>query len=194
MPKASALYDLSVLVSDDLRPAAAEIAETLEMSPHDIERILEQGYQPYAKGETTQGDYWSRIAAQLLMEDLEVPAVYAIRGAQVNEKILGYIRTQSPRLVLGLVSDATPDWVGHWRKELKLDELLHAHIIDSELGSHHTYQELLKLSAERVQRPPKEVTFVGTKQTHLETARSMGMQTIEITAHTDYPAVMAPLA
>lgn len=193
MSKKTVLYDLSAIVDEDIRLAAEEIADTLDMSPSDIGRVLERGHGPYAQGLTTQGEYWSDIAAQLLLEDLEVPAVYALRQARIDQKILGYIRAQSPLMVLGLVSDATPDWVGHWRKELKLDKLLHAHIIDSELGSHHTYAELLKLAAARVQRPANEVTLVDRKPAHLETARSLGMHTVPVSDGMDYGAAMATL-
>ncbi len=194
MTKLAVLYDLSALVSENLQKSAEEIADALEMSPVDIERTIGRAAPKYASGKISQGDYWADIAGQLLLEDLEVPAVYALRKAVVNEALLSRIRVQSAHLVLGLVSDATPDWVGHWRKQLSLDKLLHVHVIDSELDRHHQYGELLKLCAERLQRQPTEVTFVAEKPAHLETARALGMPVIVAGPETDYRAAFAALA
>lgn len=180
MTKRTVLYDLGALIQENLLAEIPEMAELLGHAETEVEAAVQGKADEYATGRITQGEYWSDVAARLLLEDLEVPATYALRNAVVDTKLLGYIRAQSPVRVIGLVSDATPDWVGHWRKLYGLDKLFAVHIIDSELGTHHSYVELLKLAAERLQSAPSDVSFLDRTPAHLEAARNVDMTVLDL--------------
>lgn len=189
--KPSLIYDLSALVSEDLLGSLDDIAEALDRPVAEIEPALVASAPAYARGEIAQGDYWADIALKLVLEDIDVPATYALRSAEVDSLLMGFIRAQSPLMTLGLVSDSTPDWVGHWRQQLRLDELFHAGIIDSDLSAQQDYPSLLRLAAERVQRKPAETFLVSKKPAHLEHGRSLGMRLIDLHATTDYRTAFA---
>lgn len=172
----AAIYDLSVVINDDLSPNAEEIAENLGLDAEAAQRALSVSAPRYAVGEISQGAHWDDVAFKLGQEDTDLLAAFAERDAAVDQQILAKIRTQQATMTLGLVSDATPDWVGHWRRTLKLDQLFAVHIIGSELEHQRTYQGLMELAASRLQKPPQEIMFYSRKPAHNETASSLGMQ------------------
>ncbi len=193
MAKLTVLYDLGVLVHDNLLPQAEALAESLGRGSEEIERAIAASLPRYQSGAINQHTHWELIAAQLGLEESELFYNYAELGAIVNQQLLGRVRVQSPQMQLGLVSDATPDWVGHWRKELQLDRLFAAHIIESDLFEEKSYAELLTLAAERLQRPLAEVWFVDDKPEHLVAAKTLGMPLIDLSAKTDYAHAFAAL-
>lgn len=186
-PKSALLYDLGALINENLGQATEAIAEALELSEENVGKAIDLNTPAYDEGEISQGTYWERVAASLDVEDSELIAAFALQTAVVNQSLLAHVRTQSKRMVLGLLSDATPDWVGHFRRQLRLDKLFHAHIIDSELEvASRSYDDLLRLSAERLQRQPTEVTFIDTKSKHLSAAEALGMDVINLADTADY--------
>lgn len=178
--KPAVLCDLGALVRENLLSQTAEIAAALERPESEIVPIVEREAAAYAEGRISQGDYWSDIAGSLLLDDLDVPAVYGERSAETEPTVLGAFRGYQTRIVSGLVSDATPDWVGLWRKTYALDKLFDVSVIGSEVAEKIEYVELLKLAASRVQREPRQITFVDYKSAHLQGAASLGMTTVDI--------------
>ncbi len=183
MQKPTILYDLSAIVHDDLAAEAGTIAETLERSEDDVIAAVAESKPAYDRGEITQSEHWGQVALKLALEEIDTLSMFAINGAEVEQSVLGRIRVQSPTHVLGLVSDATPDFVGHFRKRYQLDELLHVHVIGSELDENRDYPGLLKLSAERLQHPREGLPFVDIKPVHLETAKGLGMRPFDVREH-----------
>ena len=194
MAKPIVLYELDSLVEDDLSRETEELAEAVERSEDAVRVAIEASRERYERGEITQATHWGEIALKLALEDVEVIGAFALNSAVFNQELLGRIRAQSPLMTLGLISDATPDWVGHWRKTYQLDELLHVHVIGSELDEERDYRGLLELSAERLQTEPATVHFVDRKPAHLELAREVGMQTIDLAAGLDLKTAFAELA
>lgn len=184
--KSTLLYELDALVTDNLAAETAELAEALERSEDEVIGAVAKKQPDYEAGTLSQGAYWSEVALELALEDVELLSAFAIKSAHVNSELLGRIRAQSPIMTLGLVSDATPDFVGHFRKTYQLDELLHVHIIGSELDEERDYRGLLKLSAERLQAQPADVHFVDRKPVHLKLAGELGMPTIDLSQTADY--------
>lgn len=185
MTKPIVLYELDALAEDDLNLAAEELAEAVERSEDSVRAAIAASRERYERGEITQSAYWGQIALKLALEDIETIGAFALQGARFNRELLGRIRAQSPLMTLGLISDATPDWVGHWRKTYQLDELLHVHVIGSELDEARDYRGLLALAAERLQAAPADVHFIDRKPVHLELARALGMRTIDLAAVPD---------
>lgn len=188
MTKSIVLYELDALVEDDLTRVTDELAEAVERSEAAVQAAIADSRERYERGEITQAAHWGQIALKLALEDTEVIGAFALNSAEFNQELLGRIRAQSPIMTLGLISDATPDWVGHWRKTYQLDELLHVHVIGSELEEEHAgrdYRGLLELSAERLQSETGNVHFVDRKPAHLELARELGMQTIDLAGAPD---------
>jgi beta-phosphoglucomutase-like phosphatase (HAD superfamily) len=174
--KPTILYGLGVIVLDDLSLSVDDIAEGLERSPDDVAAAIADSKPAYDRGEITQVEHWGRAALKLALEDVDVLQAFAINAATVDQQVLGKIRVQSASHVLGLVSDATPDFVGQFRKRYQLDELLHVHVIGSELDEERDYAGLLRLSAERLQATPGDITFVDRKPAHVEAARTLGFR------------------
>lgn len=191
MAKPILLYELDALARDDLSRVTDELADALERPEDSVRRAVEDSRPRYERGEITQAEHWGQVALKLALDDLEVIGAYALNSAWFEQELLGRIRAQSPVMTLGLVSDATPDWVAHWRKTYQLDELLHVHVIGSELDEERDYPGLLKLSAERLQAEPADVRFVDWKPVHLETARAAGLQVIDLAAAPDYKTAFA---
>ncbi|MEX2209857.1 MAG: hypothetical protein WD846_03155 [Patescibacteria group bacterium] len=187
MQKPTILYDLSVIVRDDLTSQAEDIAEALERPEDDVAAAIADSKPAYDRGEITQSEHWGGIALKLALEETDTLSMFAINGAEMEQSVLGRIRVQSPTHVLGLVSDATPDFVGHFRKRYQLDELLHVHVIGSELDENRDYPGLLKLSAERLQHPREGLPFVDVRPAHLETAKGLGMRPFDVR---EYPGVL----
>lgn len=183
MAKPTLLYELNTLVSDDLSQCTSELAEAVERDEHPVEQAVLATKDRYDRGEISQSDYWGGIALKLALEDIEVIGAVAQNGAEMNQELLGRIRAQSPLCTLGLISDATPDWVGHFRKTYHLDELIQVHVIGSELEEEHAgrdYRGLLELSAERLQATPSEIAFVGRKSAQLKLAGEVGYRNIDL--------------
>ncbi len=185
MQKPTILYDLGAIVRDDLGQATESIAEGLERSEEDVVAAIADSQPAYDRGEITQSEHWGRVAMRLALEEIETLSMFAINGAEVEQSVLGRIRVQSPTHVLGLVSDATPDFVAHFRKRYQLDELLHVHVIGSELDERRDYAGLLKLAAERLQHPREGLPFVDIRPAHLETAKGLGMRPMDISQGSD---------
>lgn len=194
MPKKPiVLYELSALVQDDLGRVTDELAEAVERSEDAVRTAIDASHDRYERGEITQAAHWGQIALKLALEDTELIGAFALNSAEFNQELLARIRAQSPIMTLGLVSDATPDWVGHWRKTYQLDELLHVHVIGSELDEERDYRGLLSLSAERLQTTPDDIHFVDHKSAHLELARGVGMQIIDLAKTPDLKTAFASL-
>lgn len=188
MPKPTLLYELDSLVRDDLSGSISELAEAVERDEHPVEQAVRAELSKYDAGEISQAAYWGSIALKLALEDIEVIGTVAMNAAEVDLELLGRIRAQSPMATLGLISDATPDWVGHFRKTYQLDELIHVHVIGSELDEEHAgldYRGLLKLSAERLQAKAGEISFVDRKPVHLKLASEVGYRTIDLAGTPD---------
>lgn len=197
MPKPTLLYELEALVTDDVSGSLPELAEALERDEHPVEQAILADKAKYDAGEISQSAYWSSIALKLALEDIEIIGAIAMNAAEVDRELLGRIRAQSPVATLGLISDATPDWVGHFRKTYQLDELIHVHVIGSELDEEHAgldYPGLLKLSAERLQAKPSEISFVDRKPAHLKQAAETGYRTIDLNAAPDLKTAFAGIA
>lgn len=186
MKPQTVLYELDAVISDDLTPAYEALGEALDRSEESLAVVVGRFSGPYGRGEISQGVFWNEIAAELGMANTDVVATHAFNAAQIAQPILGRIRAQSDRFRLGLVSDATPDWVGHWRKTLELDRLVHVHVIGSDFAVEQTYPDLLRIAAERLLAKPADVWFVDAKPAHLEAARKLGMRTIDLS--TEDPA------
>lgn len=193
MAKTVALYDLAALVTDDLTATADGIAEAVGRNPAEVVDILTPTAPRYRRGEITQTEHWEDVAFRLGLDDTELLADFALASAHIDSEILGRIRVQAGIMTLGLISDATPDWVGHYRRILKLDELFNAHIIGSELDEEQTYSQLLATSATRLQATAADVTFIDRKPVHLETATALGMPTINLGTTTDYKSAFSVL-
>lgn len=174
--KPTSLYDLGTIVADDLSASAEDLAEGLERPQDEVTAAIDDSKPAYDRGEITQVEHWGRVALKLALEDVDILQAFAINTATVDQRVLGKIRVQSPSHVLGLVSDAAPDFVGQFRKRYQLDELLHVHVIGSELDEERDYPGLLKLAAERLQASPGEIIFVDKKPAHAEAARELGFQ------------------
>ena len=185
MSKPILLYELDALARDNLGRVADELADAVERPEASVRAAIDDSHARYERGEITQAAHWGQIALKLALEDIEVIGAFALNSAEIDHELLGRIRAQSPVMTLGLVSDATPDWVGHFRKTYQLDELLHVHVIGSELDEERDYRGLLALSAERLQAKPAAVRFVDRKPVHLQTAREVGFQTIDLSAASD---------
>ena len=192
MNKPVLLYELDALVTDDLTPHAATIAEDLGRDEEAVTKALAASRPRYAAGEISQALHWEDAAFKLGLDDTDVFEAYSLNTAATDAAALGRLRAQAPGAVIGLVSDATPDWVGHWRQIHQLDRLVSASIIGSELDTELTYPELLKLAAERLQSPATAVWFVAKKPYHLEQARTIGMKPIDLRSG-DYAAAFAPV-
>jgi FMN phosphatase YigB (HAD superfamily) len=190
MPKPTLVYDLGALVVDDLRPAAGELAEALVREPGEIDAALAPSLPRYIRGEISQNDHWEDAAAALGLEDVELFGAFAIKFARVDEALLGRLRGQHGRVTLGLVSDATPDWVGHWRKTWSLDRLVAAPVISFEHAERRPYVDLLKTAQGRLGNP-ETLTLVDRKAAHWEAARGVGFGVIEIRSDTDYATAFA---
>ena len=193
MSKPILLYELDALARDDLGRVADELADAVERPEASVHAAIDDSRARYERGEITQAAHWGQIALKLALEDIEVIGAFALNSAELDHELLGRIRAQSPVMTLGLVSDATPDWVGHFRKTYQLDELLHVHVIGSELDEERDYRGLLALSAERLQATPAAVRFVDRKPVHLQTARELGFQTIDLSAAPDLRTAFAGL-
>ena len=174
--KPTILYDLGTIVTDDLTASVEDIAEGLERASEDVAAAIDDSKPVYERGEITQVEHWGQVALKLALEDIDILQAFAINAAQVDQQVLGKIRVQSADHVLGLVSDAAPDFVGQFRKRYQLDELLHVHVIGSELDEDRDYSGLLTLSAERLQATPSEIVFVDRKPAHQTAARELGFQ------------------
>lgn len=194
MSKTILLYELDALARDDLSRVAEDLAEAVERSEDAVRAAIEDSRERYERGEITQAAHWGQVALKLALEDVEVIGAFALNSAELDRELLGRIRAQSPVMTLGLVSDATPDWVGHWRKTYQLDELLHVHVIGSELDEERDYRGLLTLSAERLQTTPANVRFVDRKSAHLTVAREASLQTIDLSATPDLKTAFAGLS
>lgn len=194
MTNQTILYDLSAIIEEDLVPQSEAVAEAVEREPEAVARAMTAPGARYARGELSQGAYWDQIALSLGLEDTDVLAAYSENGARVDSELLARIRAQAATHTLGLLSDATPDWVGRWRQEHQLDRLFSVHIIDSELAGQHSYDQLLKLAAERLQATPGEVWFVDRKPAHLAAAQQVGMHPIDLAGTPDYRRAFAALS
>ncbi|MDP9211743.1 MAG: hypothetical protein M3N59_00470 [bacterium] len=176
MQKPTILYDLGAIVRDDLTAQAENIAEALERDAEEVAAAITESKPAYDRGEITQSEHWGRVALKLALEEIDTLSMFAINGTEVEQSVLGRIRVQSPTHVLGLVSDATPDFVAHFRKRYQLDELMHVHVIGSELDERRDYTGLLKLAAERLQHPQEGLSFVDVRPVHLEAAKGLRMR------------------
>ncbi|MDP3999944.1 MAG: hypothetical protein Q8Q11_00715 [bacterium] len=174
--KPTVLYDLGVIVTDDLSPSAEDLAEGLERPLDEVAAAIDDSKPAYDRGEITQVEHWGRVALKLALEDVDILQAFAINAATVDQAALGKIRVQSADHVLGLVSDAAPDFVGQFRKRYQLDELLHVHVIGSELDEERDYAGLLQLAAGRLQADPNGIIFVDRKPAHQAIARDLGFQ------------------
>jgi putative hydrolase of the HAD superfamily len=186
MAKPILLYELDALARDDLSRVVDELADAVERPEDSVRTAIEGSRERYERGEITQIAHWGQIALKLALDDTEIIGAFALNSAEFDSELLGRIRAQSPVMTLGLISDATPDWVAHYRKTYQLDELLHVHVIGSELDEERDYPGLLKLSAERLQAAPGDVRFIDWKPAHLQTAQQVGLQTIDLAASPDY--------
>ena len=176
--KPTVLYELDAIVPDDFALAAGPLAEYLDTDEDSLLAKITQAGVDYSAGRSNQGAYWEALAVELGLAEPELLGGFAINAAQSNQTILGRIRAQSPRAVLGLVSDATADWVGHFRKQLNLDRLIHVHVINADFAIEKPYDKLLLTAAERLNAKPDAIRFVANKPYHLEIGKSLGFQTI----------------
>lgn len=188
------VYDLGTLISDDLSDTADAIAEALERSEESVAEAINRNAARYRQGRLTQGTYWETIADELGLEETDLLATHALNAAVVDRELLGRVRAQAPAHRLGLLSDATPDWVGHWRQTLELDKLFHSSVIGSDFDEARSYRDLLTISAERLQAAPGETYFVDRAAAHLETAAAAGMRTINLSQSHGYREAFAVLS
>lgn len=185
MTAPAVLYDLGTIVRDDLVGHSEEIADALGRDEYAVENALQASAPRYIRGEISQGAHWEDAIARLDSEDFDTLATYAQHYADIDIELLGWIRGQQTWKT-GLVSDATPDFVGHFRRELKLDRLFRVHVIESETAGAEDYAALLKTAAGRLQTEPRNVWFIDRKPAHLDAAASIGMRTIDLKASPDY--------
>jgi len=193
MAKTTLLYDLGALITESLVDQAPGLAEALGRSEPEVTAIIAKTAVRYANGEITQAAHWEDAAFYLGLDDTDLLSDFALAGATVDQALLGRARVQASTMTVGLVSDATPDWVGHFRRTLKLDDLFHANIIGSELDEEQSYAQLLSLAAARLQAPPGEVWFVDRKPVHLAAARGVSMKGIDVGSAPDYKTAFAVL-
>lgn len=192
MTKPVLLYELDAVVTDDLTPQVSALAEDLQRDDDSVSRAIAASRPRYASGEISQPLHWEDTAFKLGLDHTDLLEAYSLNTAEIDREILGRIRAQAELAVVGLVSDAAPDWVGHWRQQLQLDRLVEVAIIGSELDTERSYKELLELSAQRLQAKPAEVWYVARKPVQLETAKSLGMKAIDLRSG-DYPALFKPV-
>lgn len=186
------LYELDSIIPDDLSRAAEPLAEYLDRSEESVLEAISAESGPYQRGETNQFAYWEAIAERLGLAEAEILGGFAINVAVADPMVLGRIRGQTDRCLLGLVSDATPDWVSHFRQKYQLDRLLQVHIINSDFAIEKPYPKLLRTAAERLNGNPDQIRFVTSKDAQLKTAAELGFRTID--ARGDVAAAFSDLA
>jgi FMN phosphatase YigB (HAD superfamily) len=173
------LYELDAIIPDDLTRAAEPLAEYLDRSEDSILEAIRAESGPYLKGEMNQVAFWEKLAERLGLAEAELLGGFAINAATADPIVLGRIRAQSDRCLLGLVSDATPDWVSHFRQKYQLDRLLHVHIINSDFAIEKPYPKLLRTAAERLNADPDQIRFVASKDAQLTQAGQLGFRTVD---------------
>jgi FMN phosphatase YigB (HAD superfamily) len=186
------LYELDAIIPDDLSRAAEPLAEYLDRSEESVREAITKTAGPYLTGETNQYAYWESLAEHLGLAEAEILGGFAINAAEADAAVLGRIRGQSERCLLGLVSDATPDWVSHFRQKYQLDRLLHVHIINSDFAIEKPYPKLLRTAAERLNADPAQIRFVASKERQLHIAQELGFRTVD--ARSDLAAAFTDLA
>jgi hypothetical protein len=193
MAKPVILYELEALVRDDLTRETAGLAEALGREEAEVTSAIVATKDRYDRGEISQSQHWGETALKLALDDVELLSAFAIKGAEVDRELLGRIRAQSPVMTLGLVSEATPDFVGYFRQTYQLDDLIHVHVIGSELDEERDYRGLLELSADRLQAKPARIHFVDRKAVHLKVAADLGFREIDLSNDPDLKAAFAEL-
>ena len=185
------LYELDAIVPDEPRAMAGPLAEYLERDEDTIAGEIGAAAE-YIDGRSNQGAFWEDVAERLGLAEAELLGGFAINAATARQDLLGRIRVQKSRALLGLVSDATADWVGHFRKALELDRLIQVHVINADFAIEKPYDKLLRTAAERLNTDPGQVRFVAAKPHQLQTARDLGFQTVN--AHSDLATAFSDLA
>lgn len=187
------LYELSAIVEDDLTSSLEEISTSLGRGEYEVEQAFVATHKRYQSGQITQWQHWEDVASRLGLDDVELFGTYAAHTAVVDHELLGWIRGQQ-NWKLGLVSDATPDYVGQFRKDLELDRLFRVSVIDSDLEANKTYGALLGTAAARLQARQDDCWLVARKSHHLEEGRTCGMQVIDLSHTSDYAAAFRAVA
>lgn len=186
------LYELDALVPDDPALMAGPLAEYLDRDEDTVAQEIVAAGAEYVDGRSNQGAFWEAVAERLGLAEAELLGGFAINAASARQDLLGRARVQKSRALLGLVSDATADWVGHFRKTLELDRLLQVHVINADFAIEKPYDRLLKTAAERLNTDPDRIRFVAAKPHQLSVAAGLGYQTVD--ANNDLAAAFTDLA
>lgn len=190
---ATVLYELSAIVEDDLSSSLEEISSALGLGEYEVERAFAATYERYRRGEITQWQHWEDFASRLGLEDVELFGTYAAHTAVVDHELLGWIRGQQ-NWKLGLISSATPDFVGQFRKDLELDRLFRVSTVDPDLETNKTYSALLSTAASRLQESVVDCHLVAKKPGHIKDAEALGIHVIDLSNTSDYAAAFRVIA
>jgi len=143
-------------------------------------------------GVITDAEYWADVAAQLGLDEVclaEFRRDY-FGGDHLDPDMAQFIRALRPRYQTALLSNASPqlnDLLG----ELGVTDLFDVIVISGVVGVQKPDPAIYRIVLERLALEPAETIFVDDFIQNIQTAQTLGMQTLHFRAGTDWQAELS---
>lgn len=127
-------------------------------------------------GELNWPDYIREVANATGKSAEEVNAMY--RSEQINMPLIELIKRLHGQYKIGLLSNASSEYVRSLLKESKIEALFDAIILSSEVRITKPNPEIYKMVCERLGANLTDVLFVDDKCIYVQSAKSLGMEAL----------------
>ena len=157
----------------------------LGLDPGEMDRLVFQSevMRLAMVGRAGIDDVWRVVGERLSIDVADTQQLSADfwNGAQLDERLVGFVRDLRPRFRTAILSDA---WLGCrqlFSETLKLGDVFDEIIISAEEGVAKPNRAIFEIALKRLAVEPAEAVFVDDLAANVTAARTLGMFAIQFT-------------
>jgi putative hydrolase of the HAD superfamily len=170
-----------ILRTEDQAPRRAWEAR-LGLSPVDLAQRIFDGpvSQQAMLGQASADDVWEAVGASLDLspQDRDQLRMDFFSGDQIDERLMGFIRSLRPRLRVGLISNAWPEVRRLLETTWRIADAFDPLILSPEVGLVKPNPAIFRQALVRAEALPAQTVFVDDFPENADAARGLGMQAV----------------
>ena len=158
----------------------------LGLSPDTLNSIMfgSQAWQDALLGRKTAEEFWHTIGPELGLDTIDEINMFRSRyhaDEAINEDVLDLIRGLHGRYKLAILSNSPPN-LARWLADWELLDLFDFVFCSGDEGVAKPDPTAFKVTLEGLGVEPEEAVFIDDTETHVDTARRLGLHGITFTS------------
>jgi len=138
-------------------------------------------WQNFGRGKISESEYCSKIFEDLGIDDNPKWFINCCRGAnRLEMEGTGEIikRLKAQKICLALLTNHAKEWLEEAKPTFKLEEIFQVIVASCYCGYMKPEPEIYQIMLEKLGTDPSRTIMIDDKESNLEPARALGMQTI----------------